>query len=151
MFPGNFLFPVNFFPDACKHWGFALHITECHLYGLYKNPSGFSFLVSKFSNLLIPIYDKDHGICLMKKALLHFPSKQNLCVMKLWTRHLLGIAKACTVFIECETHHHSTLIELLSRYHATQIPRRGLDQNPPYSSATTWGVHPIALVLPIWI
>ena len=26
-------------------------ITECHLYELYKIPSGFSFLVSKFSNL----------------------------------------------------------------------------------------------------
>ena len=30
-----------------------MRITECHLYELLKNPSGFLFLVSKFSNLSI--------------------------------------------------------------------------------------------------
>ena len=39
-FPKTSGFPVKFFPDTCKHWGFASRITECHL---YKNPSGFSF------------------------------------------------------------------------------------------------------------
>ena len=56
-----------------------------------------------------------------KKALLHFASGQNLCIVKLWTRRHLGIAKASTVYKGCETHHHSTLMQFLIRYYATQI------------------------------
>ena len=42
---------VKFFLDIWKHGGFALRISECHLYELNINHSGLSFFVSKFSNL----------------------------------------------------------------------------------------------------
>ena len=49
----NMSLPLTFFTDTREHWCFELHITQSHLYDLYKISSGFWLHVGKPSNLSI--------------------------------------------------------------------------------------------------